>query len=199
MPRPRVIEQRKRQILEAAAQVIVERGVCDTRIADIARRIGTSPGLVLYYFASKDELLGEALAYTDQLFYDEVASREKDDPRLQLRDLIESSCSASPLSGGMEMWALWLDMWTRARHDKQLAKERRSLDRKFRKVLADVVRRGQTSGHFGQVDADSFALTLASLIDGLAIQVVLNDTDVSRKKMRDICVGLASRELNCPI
>ncbi len=199
MPRPRVSEQRRRQILEAAAEVIVERGLSDTRIADVARRIGTSAGLVLYYFKSKDELLGEALAYTDQLFYDEVSARSSADPRSRLRDLIESSCSASPLSGGMEMWALWLDLWTRARHDKQLAKERRVLDRRFRKEISDIVREGQATGQFAMVEPNVFALTLASLIDGLAIQVVLKDPDVSRKRMLDLCLEIASRELNCQL
>src|SRR5256885_16922335 len=70
--RRRLSEARRVQILDAAAQVIVRRGLCDTRIADIASVAGTSSALVLYYFGSKDRLLAEALTYADERFYDET-------------------------------------------------------------------------------------------------------------------------------
>ena len=61
--RPKISRKRRQDILEAAVEVIVERGVCGTRIADVAERGGTSAPLVLYYFESKDRLLTEALAF----------------------------------------------------------------------------------------------------------------------------------------
>jgi hypothetical protein len=45
------------------------------------------------------------------------------------------------------------------------------------------------------VDADDLALRLASLIDGLAVQVVLKDPEVTAKRMRDICLKMVSEEL----
>ena len=56
--------------MEAAVHVIGERGYCDTRIADIAARAGTSSALVIYYFESKDRLLAEALSYSEEQFFD---------------------------------------------------------------------------------------------------------------------------------
>ena len=41
---------RHQEIVEAAAQVITDRGLAETRIQDIADRCGVSPGLILYYF-----------------------------------------------------------------------------------------------------------------------------------------------------
>ncbi|HEY5891177.1 MAG TPA: TetR family transcriptional regulator, partial [Acidimicrobiia bacterium] len=67
-PRPKLTESRRRDILEATISAIAERGLCDTRIADIAEIIGASPALVLYYFPSKAALLTDALIYQDQLF-----------------------------------------------------------------------------------------------------------------------------------
>src|SRR5262249_50291658 len=60
-PRPQIDHIRRPQLLRAAADVIVERGLASTRIADVAERAGTSPPAVLYWFRSKDELLAEAL------------------------------------------------------------------------------------------------------------------------------------------
>src|SRR3989337_4082309 len=69
MSRPRLTRQRRMEILEAAVEVIGERGLCDTRIADVARRAGASAALILYYFDSKDRLLTEALTHAEDRFY----------------------------------------------------------------------------------------------------------------------------------
>jgi len=58
-------EQRREQMLRAALEVISERGYPDTRIADVAERIGISPALVIYYFKTKDQLLTEAIRYSE--------------------------------------------------------------------------------------------------------------------------------------
>ena len=68
-PRPKVEHLRKPQIIAAAAEVLYERGLFDTRIGDIAERAGTSSPTILYYFESKDRLLEEAVDQTDRDFY----------------------------------------------------------------------------------------------------------------------------------
>ena len=56
---------RREQMLRAAAELIGERGFSETRIADVARRAGASPALVIYYFGTKDQLLTEALRFSE--------------------------------------------------------------------------------------------------------------------------------------
>jgi AcrR family transcriptional regulator len=198
MARPRITEERRRQILEAAAAVMAERGVCEARISDVAARIGTSPALILYYFPSKDALLAEALSYRDQRFFEGVAQGVEDDARAssRLRQLIEASC---PPNESVERtdseWLLWLDVWTRSRHDPQLSAERARLDEMFRSTIVEIVRDGIKSGEFEKVDANRFAITLSALIDGLAIQVLLQDPSVDAAMMRDLCLELAAANL----
>ncbi len=72
-PRPKVDHLRKPQIIAAAAEVLYERGLFDTRIGDIAERAGTSSPTILYYFESKDRLLEEAVEYADREFYDRLS------------------------------------------------------------------------------------------------------------------------------
>jgi AcrR family transcriptional regulator len=62
-------KDRHQEILDAAARVITERGLAETRISDIAEQAGVSPGLILYYFESKDRLLAEALTFANDQFY----------------------------------------------------------------------------------------------------------------------------------
>src|SRR5262245_21011020 len=60
---------RRDQMLAAASTLIAERGFSDTRIADVAKRVGASPALVIYYFGTKDSLLTEALRWSERSFY----------------------------------------------------------------------------------------------------------------------------------
>src|ERR1035441_10867775 len=68
-------ENRREQMLRAALEVIVERGYADTRIADVAERTGTSPALVIYYFKTRDQLLTEAIRYSEDSWYAEGQRR----------------------------------------------------------------------------------------------------------------------------
>jgi AcrR family transcriptional regulator len=196
--RPSVTDQRRLQILEAAASVIASRGVCDARIADIADRLDISPALVLYYFPSKDVLLAEALTHRDEQFFEAVAeaSAGVDSAAHRLRLVIEASCPDDSDDPAESEWHLWLDMWTRSRHDAALAEARSRMDRMFRTVIADIVREGISAGEFDvSVEPDAFAILLTSLIDGLAIQVLLGDDAVDVGTMRRLCLDMAATQL----
>ena len=186
---------RREQILEAAATVIAERGLAETRIADVAQRLDISPALVLYYFDSKDVLLGEALTGRDRQFFEGVAEAmaAQPSPTARLATLIEASC---PKVGADQDYVLWLEMWSGARHDPGLARSRREMDGRWRSAIASVVEDGQQVGEFDPaVDAGDFALRLAAIVDRLAIQVVLGDSAVSPQTMRRLCLEAASSEL----
>jgi AcrR family transcriptional regulator len=196
-PLPEATEARRRQILEAAAQVISERGLCDTRITDVAKRAGASPALVIYYFGTKDRVLAEALTWADESFFADSADKLSTLPsaRDQLVELVASSCPLSPAPDGVDSWVLWLEMWARARRDAEVGQHRQRLDHRWREILADTIRQGQKAGEFGEVDVDSFAIRLAALIDGLAIVVVLGDPEVSVERMFDLCMQTCASEL----
>src|SRR2546422_1665672 len=134
--RRRLSEARQTQILQAAVEVIRERGLCETRISDIADRAGTSSALVIYYFQSKDRLLGEALVFSEERFYEETARELQGIPsaRDQLVRLIQLSCSPGPdaRQDWMDEWMLWLDLWARAPPDPAAAPDREPLDPRWR-------------------------------------------------------------------
>jgi len=50
---------RRRQLTQAARQVLLERGAVGVRVKDVAERAGLAPSSVLYYYPSLDELLIE--------------------------------------------------------------------------------------------------------------------------------------------
>ena len=196
-------KDRHQEILDAAARVITDRGLAETRISDIADRCGVSPGLILYYFESKDRLLVEALTYANDKYYLAQARelRRMDSAVEQLRRLIDLSVPGLlPDYERLEEWALWIEIWVRALRDPALAKEREVLDRRWRQSIADIIRHGRTTGEFPDgEDADELGMELGALIDGLAIQVLMNDTQVSPERMQDTCRRVASRPIGAEI
>ncbi len=198
----KISRKRRQQILEAAVEVIVERGVCNARIADVAERGGTSAPLVLYYFESKDRLLNEALAFAEDRFYlasfSELTDLETASERLVR--LIELTCGHESTEDLLrEDLALWTELWSRALRDRAAARKRAALDRRWRRTIADIVREGQRAGEFADVDADKFALLLAALLDGILLQLMLEDPEAAYEQARDICIRVACRYLEFPI
>src|SRR5919108_3296744 len=53
--------ERREALVRAAIEVIAEKGLNGTRIADIGERSGISPGQVLYYFDGKSDIFTRAL------------------------------------------------------------------------------------------------------------------------------------------
>jgi AcrR family transcriptional regulator len=198
-PRPKVDHLRKPQIIAAAAEVLYERGLFDTRIGDIAERAGTSSPTILYYFESKDRLLEEAVEYSDRTFYERLSHGQGQlaNPADRLVHLIEET-SLGP--GGLNDYTLWMEIWVRARRDPSVRRSYFRLDRRQRGLIADIVRNGQEAGVFSSgADPDDFALMLSGLMDGLGVQVTLGQPDVTPERMVDRCLALASSELGCDL
>src|SRR4051812_50211148 len=57
--RPRRQDQRRRQLVEAARRVLLERGAVGLRVKDVAERTGLAPSTVLYYYPEIADLLLE--------------------------------------------------------------------------------------------------------------------------------------------
>lgn len=191
-------KDRHQEILDAAARVITERGLAETRISDIAEEAGVSPGLILYYFDSKDRLLSEALTYANDQFYLRTSReiRRLGSAKQQLRRLIDLSVPGYlPEYGRLDEWALWIEVWVRALRDAETARDREVLDQRWRAQISDIIRVGQASGEFVAGDADALALPIAALIDGLAIQVIMNDSTVTTERMHRSCMEVASHVL----
>jgi TetR/AcrR family transcriptional regulator, cholesterol catabolism regulator len=51
---PRVVEDRREQIIDAAMRVFAQKGFARATNKDIAREAGITPGLIYYYFESKE-------------------------------------------------------------------------------------------------------------------------------------------------
>ncbi|HEY1643747.1 MAG TPA: TetR family transcriptional regulator C-terminal domain-containing protein [Streptosporangiaceae bacterium] len=173
-------DQRRAQMMSAALQVISERGYADTRIADVAERAGTSPALVIYYFKTKDQLLTEAIRQYEDTWYAvgqrRMASLPTASARIEEIVAMNTLPEADPEPGSS--WQLWLDFWAQAARNGDVATVRRKSDERWRAEIAQLVLAGQEAGEFADVDPVSFAVCLSALLDGLTIQIALEDPGV---------------------
>jgi AcrR family transcriptional regulator len=191
-------DRRRDEMLEAAADLIAERGFGETRIADVARRVGASPALVIYYFGTKDQLLTDALRFSEDAFYATCTKlmAEAASVRERLETIVRLSFQAD--SSDVGAWGLWFDLWAQAFRHTRVAGDRVELERRWRTTIADVVRGGVDSGEIDPVDADEFAVTWGVLLDGLSIQVALKDEMVDAAKASDIAMRFADQALSLP-
>jgi len=191
-------ESRRDDILGATVAAIAERGLCETRLADIADIVGISPALVLYYFPTKATLLTEALVYLDRLFYENVALKLEQAVTAEdkLAVLIEESCPRPTTSGELpDSWVLWPATWEMARLDPSLAAARARLDEAWRSQIAAIVDGGVAAGEFADVDSKDFSLQLSAMLDGLAIEAMLGDPTVDATRMSDLARSFVRRVL----
>jgi AcrR family transcriptional regulator len=187
-------DARRRLIVDATLVVLRERGFAGTRMADIAAKAGTSPALIAYHFRNLAGVLAEAMNVAEDLFYDEVAERLGDhaDAVARLRAIAEVAARSGPALGD---WVIWMEICVQALHDDNARTVREQLDRRWRAVLREIIDQGMVDGTFHCGDPDSTTLRLASLMDGLALQLALADPEMTSAKMADLWWHAAAIEL----
>jgi AcrR family transcriptional regulator len=190
-------EPRRIEMLRAAAELICERGFGDTRIADVAKRAGVSSALVIYYFGTRDRLLVDALRHSEESFYEAAEKMLAETPSVheRLSMLVKWTCVPEADYEIPGAWGLWFDLWAQAfRHD-EIKAGRAELDARWRAMIIDAIRADDADS---DVDANMFALEFSALLDGLSIQVALDDPEVDSATAYDIAMRFAERELNLP-
>jgi AcrR family transcriptional regulator len=192
-----VADVRRDQMLAAAATLIAERGFGDTRIADVATRVGASPALVIYYFGTKDSLLTEALRWSERSFYTatEEMLRSTKTLRRRLEILVEWTLVPDKQTSLTGDWGLWFDLWAQAFRHPEVKKDRAELDAQWRDLIVRVVQAGIDADEIGTLDVETFSIMWGSLLDGLVVQVALDDPVVDAERARKIALDVAYQEL----
>jgi AcrR family transcriptional regulator len=185
-----IADQRRGQMLHAALDVISERGFADTRIADIAERIGISPALVIYYFKTKDQLLTEAIRHYEDTWYAEGKLRMDALPTAaeRLEEFVAMNLLPDSDPELESNWNLWLDFWAQAARNTNVAELRRKSDERWREVIVSLVHAGQDAGEFATIDPHPFSIFISALLDGLTVQIALDDPVVDPVSAFELCM-----------
>jgi BetI-type transcriptional repressor, C-terminal len=137
------------------------------------------------------------LRWSERSFYaateDMLRSTEK--LRDRLETLVEWTLVADRQQDITGDWGLWFDLWAQAFRHPEVKKDRAELDAQWRDLIARVVQDGIDAGEIEKVDVQDFAVMWASLLDGLVIQVSLDDPVVDLALARRIALEAADKEL----
>jgi AcrR family transcriptional regulator len=190
-------DQRREQMLRAALEVIVERGYPETRITDVAAQAGTSAALVIYYFKTRDQLLTEAIRFSEDAWYETGTQRlaRISTAAGRLEEIVAMTCLPDTDPDVAGSWLLWLDLWAQSARNPGVAAVRQKFDERWRETIRDLVREGQDAGEFGSVDAEDFAVTLSALLDGLAVPIALEDPEVTPARAFELTMRFAAGQL----
>ncbi|HEX5543753.1 MAG TPA: TetR/AcrR family transcriptional regulator [Micromonospora sp.] len=180
-------------LLSTACDVIVERGLANTRTADVARAAGVSQALIFYHFATKERLLAQAFAYAAErdLAKLDLVMRSKADPLQKLKKILRLYAP----TGRSKSWAMWIDGWSESLRAPELERVCRRLDLRWKEALTEVIIGGCTDGTFTCADAIGAAWRINGLIDGLAVQISVHDRVISRRQMAEWIRLATAREL----
>jgi AcrR family transcriptional regulator len=187
-------DRRRSELLDAARQVVLERGMASTRIADIAKATNVSGGLVHYHFATKDELIAEMLRATSE------------GEQQQLTDIVEAKASALdrldrvlryyiPRTRTDQSWILWIEAWAAALRAPAMQAILLELERAWLQALERVIRDGVAAGEFSCSDPAASAERLDALLDGLMVRSSVLPATISRKRLLEHVRTAAAHEV----
>lgn len=165
-PKPDISEERKNQILEAAAKVFSERGIHQSRMDDVAAASGVSKGLLYWYFKSKEEII---VAITERLFAREMGLMNdlatQEGPALQqLHDIV--SLMIYDLEKIRPLLPLVYEFFAMMIRQKTAHIVARNMFGQFSSGLEKVIQRGIDQGLFRQVDAHDAVIAIGAVIEG---------------------------------
>jgi len=118
--------------------------------------------------------------------------------RDRLETLVEWTLVADKQEALTGDWGLWFDLWAQAFRHPEVKKDRAELDAQWRDLIARLVQEGIDAGEIEPLDVQTFAIMWGSLLDGLVVQVALDDPVVDSRRARQVALDVAAKELGLP-
>jgi len=171
------VAKRRSQIIAAAYDVAAAHGLDGLTVRRVAAKAGVSPGLVLFHFQAKDQLVVELLDWlletTTVLHVSDKIARIPS-PLDRLLALLQQEMNR--LSSEPRRMLVFFDFWSRGiRHPGIRAKMRRELARyrdAFRPMAEEVLL--SEPDRFEHVTAEGLSAVAVSFIKGCAVQSMID-------------------------
>ena len=165
---------RREAILSATVEEVLRNGFDGTSIQQIANRAGVSPGLVMYHFKTKEELITAAWIASVNHFSSRVTDfgspvtglgRMERSFRVLFVDRDEMTAP----------WDLWLELWAKAARSPELRTLHAQQLASVRRYYTDHLEAGREAGEIsGELDPELVGDLLHTLVYGLAVKVTLD-------------------------
>jgi len=173
---PRVVDQDEKRatIAKAAYDVIVTQGISKATMRAIARQAECTTGMVVHYFKGKQDVLLHAHNHAAQDVRRRMREHERHHRGMSL--LLELLIEVLPMdSRRRDNWKIWMSFWDTSVADGRVRNEQSNRvtewHRRLRRALNQAVEDGEISP---QTNIASEVDMIASLVEGLAIQVIVH-------------------------
>jgi AcrR family transcriptional regulator len=190
--RPRRQDARRRQLVEAARRVLLERGAVGLRVKDVAERTGLAPSTVLYYYPEIADLLLEVGSAAMSRYAEARAEavRAVSDPAGRLRLAIHLGVPSGP--DDEESRLLYeIDALTGTSHAFDVLSAS-FFDRQV-SLYEGILEAGQSAGVFELgAPAPRLARGLVAMEDGLGLQVVIGHPAIESSDAERILLDYAA-------
>ncbi len=170
-PRPDVSEERRNQILEAAMAVFARQGFDQARMDDVAQEAGLSKGALYLYYKSKDAIIAAIL----QFFFSRMMSRlrdffeSQDQPSVREQLLLLNRYYIEEMNWMAKLLPLSFQFYAVVARQKTVRQFLKQYFKDYRELLAVLIQRGIDRGEFQPVQAETAAITITALYEGLAL------------------------------
>lgn len=188
-------DERRAEIAEALWRIVLREGASGVSVREVAAEAGISVGSLRHVFADKEELL----EFSMRLIYERVAERLRRHDRIRnpLRWAEAALSEVLPLDDDRRVeMHVNLAMVTESVAHPGLAAAAREAHDGLRSLCATVLTVLDEHGLLGAGrDLDADAIALHALVDGLAMHLLLADTESparAQRVLRDHLAGLRS-------
>ena len=170
-------------ILSAAKNVLATRKVSGTRMRQVADRAGISLGTLHYYFTSKTGLLLAVLDDMQRFFEMRQTQLMAHDLDVLEKVRLFSSQQQQLLEDLPQVEEIFLDFWGQALVDEQIQEKIRAMYSAWRKDIFISVQMGVDQGIFNPGRAALAPYLLVSMMEGTALQYLLDEEQVNLEEM----------------
>ncbi|HEY5658506.1 MAG TPA: SRPBCC family protein [Myxococcota bacterium] len=180
--------RRRRQLIEGAITCIAEHGLSGTTVAKVSQAAGLSPGIVNFYFQSKDALLLATLRYVAEEFERrrlETLERAGDDPVRQLEAVIENDFAPDVCN---PRWvAVWLAFWGEARARADYLRVCGQRDAAYMRQTVGLFERIAEAGGHADLDARALGTAFTHMLNGLTEELLDEARVWDRERAKRTC------------
>lgn len=193
---PKVVEDRREQIIQAALRVFAQKGFDKATNKDIAQEVGITAGLIYHYFRSKEALLKAALDGNSPqpLFRSFVSQQPELPPNEFLRLIAQQLLKAAESEHFVQLIRIYLPAMI---HDPAIAPLGLPMIHQAVKYLEDYLMTKMQSGEIRRTDARLTAqIFLGSIMDLVLIRQIAHDPTVLAYSREQIVDHLVNVTLN---
>ena len=192
---PEINEFRRRSLIEGTLRSLATNGIAGTSVRTITAAAGVSHGLARHYFPSKEDLLAAAFRHLCDGISEQIRDVERKGDRSAIERLKATprAVFSSPALDVVNRLA-FLEFWHEIRQNETIRDIQRDLYASYRRRVGRLFREAARDVR-ANVDHRAAAIGLIALLDGLWLELSLDEKGFSRAQALRVCDRYIDQQL----